>query len=112
MGQQWSVSGSCDNDGTVAVHKDAAAGTYTVTAVSQFDKSKQAYSEITVDNSEHIVNIVRENTTNSPDAEIEVYRSKEDAEGTSGTYLVELVKEQRIPQSHSGLGRVWGISEI
>lgn len=77
------------DDGTVAVHKDAAAGTYTVTAVSQFDKSKQAYSEITVDNSEHTVNIVRENTTNSPDAEIEVYRSKEDAEGTSGTYLVE-----------------------
>lgn len=77
------------DDGTVAVHKDAAAGTYTVTAVSQFDKSKQAYSEITVDNSEHKVNIVRENTTNSPDAEIEVYRSKEDAEGTSGTYLVE-----------------------
>ena len=77
------------DDGTVAVHKDAAASTYTVTAVSQFDESKQADSEITVDNSEHIVNIVRENTTNSPDAEIEVYRSKEDAEGTSGTYLVE-----------------------
>lgn len=30
------------DDGMVAVHKDAAAGTYKVTAVSQFDESKQA----------------------------------------------------------------------
>ncbi len=71
------------DDGTVAVHKDAAAGTYRVIAVSQFDESKQADSEITVDNSNHTVSITREDTENSQNAEIEVYRSKEDAEGTS-----------------------------
>lgn len=71
-------------DGTVAVHKDAVAGTYTVTAVSQFDKRKQADSVITVDNSEHTVSITREDSKNSLNAEIEVYWSKEAAEGTSG----------------------------
>lgn len=73
------------DDGTVAVHKDAAAGTYKVTAVSQFDERKQADSEITVDNSKHTVSITREDTKNSPNAEIGVYWSKEDAEGTSNT---------------------------
>lgn len=71
------------DDGTVAVHKDAAAGTYKVTAVSQFDESKQADSEITVDNREHTVSITREDTKNSPNAEIGVYWSREDAEGAS-----------------------------
>ena len=73
------------DDGTVAVHKDAAAGTYKVTAVSQFDESKQADSEITVDNREHTVSITREDTKNSPNAEIGVYWSREDAEGASNT---------------------------
>lgn len=73
------------DDGTVAVHKDAAAGTYKVTAVSQFDESKQADSEITVDNREHTVSITREDTNNSPNAEIGVYWSREDAEGASNT---------------------------
>ena len=50
------------DDGTVAVHKDAAAGTYKVIAVSQFDESKQADSEITADNREHTVSITREDT--------------------------------------------------
>ena len=76
------------DDGTVAVHKDAAAGTYKVTAVSQFDESKQADCEITVDNREYMVSIAREDTKNSPNAEIGVYWSKEDAEGTSNTSLV------------------------
>lgn len=71
------------DDGTVAVHKDAAAGTYKVTAVSQFDESKQADCEITVDNREHTVIIAREDTKNSPNAEIGVYWSREDAEGAS-----------------------------
>ena len=71
------------DDGTVAVHKDAAAGTYKVTAVSQFDESKQADCEITVDNREYTVSIAREDTKNSPNAEIGVYWSREDAEGAS-----------------------------
>lgn len=52
-------------------------------AVSQFDESKQADCEITVDNREYTVSIAREDTKNSPNAEIGVYWSREDAEGAS-----------------------------
>ena len=44
MGRSDPAAVHVTDDGTVAVHKDAAAGTYTVTAVSQFGESKQADS--------------------------------------------------------------------
>ena len=89
------------DDGTVAVHKDAAAGTYKVTAVSQFDESKQADSEITVDNREHTVSITREDTKNSK------CRDRSILEQRGRRRYIECVsgggqaKEQQIPRSDS-----------
>ena len=75
---------SVAGDGTVVVQENAVADTYKVTAVSLFDGTKYADSMITVDNSEHTVSIIHaQGNGNSPNAEVEVYLNKEDAENAS-----------------------------
>lgn len=75
---------SVAGDGTVVVQEDAVADTYKITAVSLFDGKKYADSMITVDDSEHTVSIIHaQDNGNSPNAEVEVYLNKEDAENAS-----------------------------
>ena len=75
---------SVAGDGTVVVQEDAMADTYKITAVSLFDGTKYADSMITVDDSKHTVSIIHaQDNGNSPNAEVEVYLNKEDAENAS-----------------------------
>lgn len=75
---------SVAGDGTVVVQEDAVADTYKITAVSLFDGKKYADSMITVDDSKHTVSIIHaQDNGNSPNAEVEVYLNKEDAENAS-----------------------------
>ena len=66
-------------DGLVTAADVAEAGTYTITATSAADPSKQAECQLTVDTAEHTVTVERENTINSPNAVVKAYASLEDA---------------------------------
>ena len=66
-------------DGLVTAADVAEAGTYTITATSAADPSKQAECQLTVDTAEHTVTVERENTINSPNAVVKAYASLDDA---------------------------------
>lgn len=60
----------------------AANGTYTITAISKADPSKQAVCQLTVDTAEHMVTVGREpGHTNSLNAVVKAYASLNDAKG-------------------------------
>lgn len=66
-------------DGLVTA-ADVAKGTYTITAISVADPSKQAVCQLTVDTAKHTVTVEREKTnTNSPNAVVKAYASLEEA---------------------------------
>lgn len=66
-------------DGRVTAADVAKAGTYTITATSVADPSKEAVCNLTVDTAEHTVTVERENTINSPNAVVKAYASMDDA---------------------------------
>ena len=66
-------------DGLVTAADVAEAGTYTITATSVADPSKEAVCNLTVDTAEHTVTVERENTINSPNAVVKAYASMDDA---------------------------------
>ena len=66
-------------DGLVTAADVAEAGTYTITATSAADPSKEAVCNLTVDTAEHTVTVERENTINSPNAVVKAYASMDDA---------------------------------
>ena len=66
-------------DGLVTAADVAEAGTYTITATSAADPSKEATCQLTVDTAEHTVTVERENTINSPNAVVKAYASMDDA---------------------------------
>lgn len=66
-------------DGRVTAADVAEAGTYTITATSVADPSKEAVCNLTVDTAEHTVTVERENTINSPNAVVKAYASMDDA---------------------------------
>ena len=66
-------------DGLVTAADVAKAGTYTITATSVAEPSKEATCQLTVDTAEHTVTVERENTINSPNAVVKAYASLEDA---------------------------------
>lgn len=66
--------------GLVTAADVAEAGTYTITATSVADPSKEAICQLTVDTAEHTVTVEREKTnTNSPNAVVKAYASLEEA---------------------------------
>lgn len=68
-------------DGLVTA-ADVANGTYTITAISKADPSKQAECQLTVDTAEHTVTVGREpGHTNSLNAVVKAYASLNDAKG-------------------------------
>ena len=74
-------------DGLVTAADVAKAGTYTITATSVADPSKEAVCNLTVDTAEHTVTVERENTINSPNAVVKAYASMDDAKkGTNPIY--------------------------
>lgn len=67
-------------DGLVTAADVAEAGTYTITATSAADPSKEATCQLTVDTAEHTVTVEREkNMINSQNAVVKAYASREDA---------------------------------
>ena len=67
-------------DGRVTAADVAEAGTYTITATSVADPSKQAECQLTVDTAEHTVTVGREpDHTNSLNAVVKAYASLNDA---------------------------------
>lgn len=67
-------------DGLVTAADVAEAGTYTITATSVADPSKEAICQLTVDTAKHTVTVEREKTnTNSPNAVVKAYASLEEA---------------------------------
>ena len=67
-------------DGLVTAADVATAGTYTITATSVADPSKQAECQLTVDTAEHTVTVGREpGHTNSLNAVVKAYASLDDA---------------------------------
>ena len=67
-------------DGRVTAADVAEAGTYTITATSAADPSKEATCQLTVDTAEHTVTVEREkNMINSQNAVVKAYASREDA---------------------------------
>lgn len=67
-------------DGRVTAADVAEAGTYTITATSVADPSKQAECQLTVDTAEHMVTVGREpGHTNSLNAVVKAYASLDDA---------------------------------
>lgn len=66
-------------DGRVTAADVAKAGTYTITATSVADSSKEAVCNLTVDTAEHTVTVERENTINSLNAVVKAYASMDDA---------------------------------
>ena len=67
-------------DGRVTAADVAKAGTYTITATSVADPSKEATCQLTVDTAEHTVTVEREkNMINSQNAVVKAYASREDA---------------------------------
>lgn len=68
-------------DGLVTAADVAKAGTYTITATSVAEPSKEATCQLTVDTAEHTVTVERENTINSPNAVVKAYASLNDAKG-------------------------------
>lgn len=67
-------------DGLVTAADVAEAGTYTITATSAADPSKEATCQLTVDTAEHTVTVEREKkNSNSPNAVVKAYASLEDA---------------------------------
>lgn len=69
-------------DGLVTAADVAKAGTYTITATSVAEPSKQAECQLTVDTAEHTVTVGRDATNkNSPNAVVKAYASLNDAKG-------------------------------
>lgn len=68
-------------DGLVTAADVAEAGTYTITATSVADPSKEAICQLTVDTAKHTVTVERENTINSLNAVVKAYASLDDAKG-------------------------------
>lgn len=69
-------------DGLVTAADVAKAGTYTITATSVAEPSKQAECQLTVDTAEHTVTVGREpGHTNSLNAVVKAYASLNDAKG-------------------------------
>lgn len=69
-------------DGRVTAADVAKAGTYTITATSVADPSKQAACQLTVDTADHTVTVGRKpDHTNSPNAVVKAYASLDDAKG-------------------------------
>ena len=67
-------------DGLVTAADVAKAGTYTITATSVAEPSKQAECQLTVDTAEHMVTVGREpGHTNSLNAVVKAYASLDDA---------------------------------
>ena len=69
-------------DGRVTAADVAKAGTYTITATSVADSSKQAECQLTVDTADHTVTVGRKpDHTNSLNAVVKAYASLDDAKG-------------------------------
>ncbi|WP_455902532.1 carboxypeptidase regulatory-like domain-containing protein [Clostridium sp.] len=69
-------------DGLVTAADVAKAGTYTITAASVADPSKQAECQLTVDTADHTVTVGRKpGHTNSLNAVVKAYASLDDAKG-------------------------------
>lgn len=69
-------------DGLVTAADVAKAGTYTITATSVAEPSKQAECQLTVDTAEHTVTVGRDATNkNSPNAVVKAYASLNGAKG-------------------------------
>ncbi|WP_448863229.1 carboxypeptidase regulatory-like domain-containing protein [Clostridium sp.] len=69
-------------DGRVTAADVAKAGTYTITAASVADPSKQAECQLTVDTADHTVTVGRKpGHTNSLNAVVKAYASLDDAKG-------------------------------
>ncbi len=79
-------------DGRVTAADVAKAGTYTITATSVADPSKEAVCNLTVDTAEHTVTVERENTINSPNAVVKAYASMDDAKREQIQFLRQVVK--------------------
>mgnify|MGYP002601590668 CR=1 FL=1 len=72
-------------DGLVTAADVAEAGTYTITATSAADPSKEATCQLTVDTAEHTVTVEREkNMINSQNAVVKAYASRDDGFGVAG----------------------------
>lgn len=110
-------------DGRVTAADVAKAGTYTITATSVADPSKQAECQLTVDTAEHTVTVGRDETNkNSPNAVVKAYASLDDAKkGTNpisttgsatGTFTFSQKAGETVYLAFTGLDSEDVVSEV
>ena len=121
---EWKSSDSAVKveDGRVTAADVAKAGTYTITATSVADPSKEAVCNLTVDTAEHTVTVERENTINSPNAVVKAYASMDDAKkGTNpisttgsetGTFTFSQKAGEKVYLAFTGLDRDDIVSKV
>lgn len=110
-------------DGLVTAADVAKAGTYTITATSVAEPSKQAECQLTVDTAEHTVTVGRDATNkNSPNAVVKAYASLNDAKGgtnpistiggETGTFTFSQKAGEKVYLAFTGLDRDDIVSKV